>query len=83
MRSMASALQLFSVCLGSYLSSGLVIIVQSLSTLGGGPGWLPDDLDAGRLDAYFLLLAALMMLNAGVFAWVCRRFYPAASQSSR
>ena len=82
-RSMASALQLFSVCLGSYLSSGLVIIVQSLSTLGGGPGWLPDDLDAGRLDAYFLLLAALMMLNAGVFAWVCRRFYPAASQSSR
>jgi len=82
MRSMASALQLFSVCLGSYLSSGLVIIVQFLSKLGGGPGWLPDDLDAGRLDAYFLLLAALMMLNAGVFAWVCRRFYPAASQST-
>jgi peptide/histidine transporter 3/4 len=75
MRSSASALQLLSVCIGSYLSSFLVIIVQSLSTLGGGAGWLPDDLNAGRLDAFFLLLAALMALNALLFVWVCRRYY--------
>ncbi len=75
MRSSASALQLLSVCIGSYLSSLLVIIVQSLTTLGGGAGWLPDDLDAGHLDAFFLLLAALMALNALLFLWVCRRYY--------
>ena len=75
MRSSASALQLLSVCIGSYLSSLLVVIVQSVSTFGGGAGWLPDDLNAGRLDAFFLLLAALMALNALLFVWVCRRYY--------
>ncbi len=75
MRSSASALQLLSVCIGSYLSSLLVVIVQSVSTFGGGAGWLPDDLNAGRLDAFFLLLAALMALNALFFVWVCRRYY--------
>jgi len=53
----------------------LVVIVQSVSTFGGGAGWLPDDLNAGRLDAFFLLLAALMALNALLFVWVCRRYY--------
>ncbi len=75
MRSSASALQLLSVCIGSYLSSLLVIVVQSLSKLGGGAGWIPDNLDAGRLDAFFLLLAALMALNTLLFVWVCRRYY--------
>lgn len=75
MRSSASALQLFSVCIGSYLSSLLVVIVQALSTLGGSAGWLPDDLDTGRLDAFFLLLASLMGINTLIFVWVCKRYY--------
>jgi peptide/histidine transporter 3/4 len=75
MRSCASALQLLSVCIGSYLSSFLVIAVQWLSTIGGGDGWLPVDLDEGRLDCFFMLLSFAMTVNVVVFIWICNRFY--------
>jgi len=75
MRSCSSALQLLSVCIGSYLSSLLVVLVQWLSSLGGGPGWLPADLDQGRLDSFFALLAGLMAMNVLLFVWISKRFY--------
>ena len=58
MRSCSMALQLLSVAGGSYLSGALVAAVAALSAAwGGGEGWLPQDLNAGRLDLFFLLLA--------------------------
>ena len=56
MRSCSMALQLLSVCIGSYLSGALVAAVSSLSYRIGGD-WLPHDLNYGRLDLFFLLLA--------------------------
>ena len=75
MKSSASALQLLSVCIGSYLSSVLVVVMQWLSTLGGGQGFLPPDLDQGRLDLFFMFLAIFMGLNVYVFVRVCRHCY--------
>lgn len=60
MRSCSMALQLLSVALGSYLSGALVWGVSVLTRrleLNHGKGWLPQDMNHGRLDLFFLLLA--------------------------
>ena len=59
MRSCSMALQLLSVAIGSYLSGALVYAVGRYSVgLGGAnSGWLPNDLNYGRVDLFFLLLA--------------------------
>ena len=60
MRSCSMALQLLSVAVGSYLSGAVVYAVGAVTArLGysGGQGWLPKDMNHGRLDLFFLLLA--------------------------
>ncbi|KAJ1298083.1 hypothetical protein BS78_01G426400 [Paspalum vaginatum] len=74
MRSLCAALALLTVALGSYLSSLVVTAVAWLTTRGGGPGWIPDDLDDGHLDRFFWLLAALSSLNLAVFVSCARRY---------
>ncbi|CAL5189609.1 unnamed protein product [Lathyrus oleraceus] len=74
MRSFCSALSLLTVALGQYLSSLLVTIVTKVTTLKGGPGWLPDDLNYGRLDHFFGLLAGLSVVNFVVFLMVSKSY---------
>ncbi|KAL3151753.1 hypothetical protein ABBQ38_012730 [Trebouxia sp. C0009 RCD-2024] len=74
MRSCSMALQLLSVAAGSYLSGAVVVAVSSATGRGGKNGWLPDDLNNGRLDLFFLFLAGLMVLNLVWFLWVVRSF---------
>ncbi|XP_062216286.1 protein NRT1/ PTR FAMILY 8.3-like [Phragmites australis] len=74
MRSLCSALALLTVALGSYLSSLVVAAVSWLTTRGGEPGWIPDDLNDGHLDRFFWLLAALSALNLAVFVCCARRY---------
>ncbi|KAI3426893.1 hypothetical protein D9Q98_006837 [Chlorella vulgaris] len=76
MRSCSMALQLLSVCIGSYLS-GAVVYGFSVYTSRydpGGQGWLPKDLNQGRLDLFFLTLAALMVLNLLIFLRVASQY---------
>ncbi|XAR58934.1 Peptide-transporting ATPase [Bertholletia excelsa] len=72
MRSLCSALSLTTVALGNYLSSLLVTIVTSISTKNGKLGWIPDNLNYGRLDYFFWLLAVLSVLNLGVYILVAK-----------
>ncbi|CAL4938439.1 unnamed protein product [Urochloa decumbens] len=74
MRSLCSALALLTVALGSYLSSLVVTAVEWITTRGGGPGWIPDDLDDGHLDRFFWLLAAMSALNLAVFVLCAVRY---------
>ncbi|XP_068489391.1 protein NRT1/ PTR FAMILY 8.1-like [Phaseolus vulgaris] len=67
MRSTCSALQLLAFAFGQYLSSLLITIVTKVTTMNGGPGWLPDKLNYGHLDYFFLLLTVLSVLNFIVF----------------
>ncbi|KAK7860396.1 protein nrt1/ ptr family 8.2 [Quercus suber] len=66
-RSLCSALSLTTVALGNYLSTLLVTIVTKVSTRHAKLGWIPDNLNYGRLDYFFWLLAVLSVLNFGVF----------------
>nr|XP_043610176.1 protein NRT1/ PTR FAMILY 8.2-like isoform X1 [Erigeron canadensis]XP_043610177.1 protein NRT1/ PTR FAMILY 8.2-like isoform X1 [Erigeron canadensis] len=72
MRSLCSALSLTTVALGNYLSSLLVTIVMAISTKGGKPGWIPDNLNHGQLQNFFWLLSILSVLNLGVYLLVAK-----------
>ncbi|KAI7840664.1 hypothetical protein COHA_005685, partial [Chlorella ohadii] len=76
MRSCSMALVLLSVCIGSYLSGALVyaatVITRRMDPVG--EGWLPKDLNHGRLDLFFLLLAGLMAANLALYLWVAARY---------
>lgn len=75
MRSLCSALSLTTAALGSYLSSVLVKVVSEMSGGGQDPkagGWIPDNLNYGRLDYFFWLLGFLSLINFGVFVLVAK-----------
>ncbi|CAI8617679.1 unnamed protein product [Vicia faba] len=63
MRSLCSALPLLSFSFGNYLSSFMLTIVTYFTTRGGKLGWIPDNLNKGHLDYFFLLLSGLSLLN--------------------
>jgi solute carrier family 15 (peptide/histidine transporter), member 3/4 len=54
MRSVCQALNLLATCLGSFVTAALNSVFVA---------WIPDDLDTGRLDLLYFVLAALMALN--------------------
>lgn len=72
MRSMCSALSLTTVALGNYLSTLLVTIVTKATTRHGKLGWIPDNLNHGHLDYFFLLLVVLSVLNFLVYLCLAR-----------
>lgn len=72
MRSLCSALSLSTAAFGNYLSTLLVNVVTDVSTRGGKPGWIPDNLNNGHLHYFFWLLAALSVLNLGFYLQVAR-----------
>lgn len=74
MRGLGTAFALFTVALGSFLSSALLTIVTRITTQDGGPGWIADNINEGHLDYFFWLLAAMSTVNLALFV-VCARWY--------
>ncbi|KAK9918205.1 hypothetical protein WJX75_002247 [Coccomyxa subellipsoidea] len=74
MRSLGSALQLLTTSLGSYLASAVTIIVASATTKNGAVGWLPNNLNQGRLDYYYVVLVIMSVLNIFFFIFVARLY---------
>ncbi|KAL4195994.1 hypothetical protein AMTRI_Chr04g243820 [Amborella trichopoda] len=67
MRSLCTALSLLASALGNYLNSFVLTFVIAVTTKGGSPGWIPNNLNEGHLDYFVRLLAGLSFLNLGVF----------------
>ncbi|KAH9620900.1 hypothetical protein KSS87_023414, partial [Heliosperma pusillum] len=67
MRSLCTAFGLLIIAFGFYLSSFVLFIVTSITTAGGKPGWIPDDLNKGQLDNYFGFWAGFSFLNLLVY----------------
>ncbi|XP_058228330.1 protein NRT1/ PTR FAMILY 2.11-like [Rhododendron vialii] len=74
MRSFAGSFFFCGMAASSYLSGFLVSIVHH-TTKGNETGdWLPEDLNKGRLENFYYMIAALGAVNMGYFL-VCSRWY--------
>lgn len=76
MRSLCSALSLLTTAFGSYLTSFMLTVVSYLTTKGGQPGWIPDNLNEGHLDYFFWLLAGLSFLNMLAYVYCTVNYRP-------
>ncbi|KAG8055334.1 hypothetical protein GUJ93_ZPchr0001g30298 [Zizania palustris] len=69
MASWSMALLFMAMGVGSLVGSLIIKVVHEASRLGGKTGWLPDDLNAGRYDNFYWLLAGLGAVNFVYFLW--------------
>ncbi|KAJ4952934.1 hypothetical protein NE237_029766 [Protea cynaroides] len=67
MKTMSTGLFLTTLSLGFYISSLLVSIVKSVTGSHDKQGWLADNINKGRLDLFYWLLAGLSFINLGVY----------------
>ncbi|XP_062201149.1 protein NRT1/ PTR FAMILY 8.3-like [Phragmites australis] len=74
MRSLCQACTLIMVTLGSYLVSIMLKFIDSVTASSGSHGWIPENLNEGRLDQFFWLMAGLQLLNLLVFVYCATRY---------
>ncbi|CAH9090203.1 unnamed protein product [Cuscuta epithymum] len=60
--------------IGAYLSSMLVNLVHKTTAVGGRPDWLTEDINAGRVDYYYFVIAALGGVSLVHFVYISRRY---------
>uniref|UniRef100_A0A2P2Q304 Uncharacterized protein MANES_15G176100 n=1 Tax=Rhizophora mucronata TaxID=61149 RepID=A0A2P2Q304_RHIMU len=74
MRSIAGSFLFLGIATSSYLSSFLISTVHHITARSQGGDWLSEDLNKGKLDYFYYLIAALGVLNLGYFL-VCASWY--------
>jgi len=74
MRSIGGSLSFVGVAVSSYLSGFLISMVHQITKKSACGDWLPEDLNKGRLDLFYYLVAALGVINMGYFI-VCAKWY--------
>ncbi|KAK8476453.1 hypothetical protein V6N13_081308 [Hibiscus sabdariffa] len=68
MKTMSTGLFLTTLSLGFFVSSFLVSVVKRVTGgSNGGQGWLADNINHGRLDCFYGLLAVLGIINFQVY----------------
>ncbi|KAK3212275.1 hypothetical protein Dsin_016981 [Dipteronia sinensis] len=67
MKTMSTGFFLTTLSLGFFFSSLLVSIVKSVTGSHGRQGWVGENINKGRLDLFYGLLAALSFINFGLF----------------
>lgn len=75
MRSIANALFSCSFALANYVSTILVTSVHHVTGTEHHPDWLTNDINAGRLDYFYYLLAGIGVLNLVYFLFVAQRYH--------
>lgn len=74
MKTMSTGLFLTTLSLGFFLSSLLVTVVKNVTGNNGEGGWLANNINNGRLDLFYGLVAALSGLNFAIYL-VCAAWY--------
>lgn len=77
MKTMSTGLFLTTLSLGFFVSSFLVSVVKKVTTSNGGQGWLADNINVGRLDCFYGLLAVLGFVNLVIYL-ICAVWYKPA-----
>ncbi|KAI3771643.1 hypothetical protein L6452_02809 [Arctium lappa] len=67
MKTMSTGLFLTTLSLGFFLSSFLVSVVKKATGSNGGDGWLADNINDGRLDCFYGLVAAMSGVNFAIY----------------
>jgi dipeptide/tripeptide permease len=78
MKTMSTGLFLSTLSLGFFVSSALVAAVHQVT--GDRHPWIADDLNKGRLDYFYWLLAAICLLNMLVYLVAARWYKNKASR---
>ncbi|CAK9147125.1 unnamed protein product [Ilex paraguariensis] len=76
MRTMSTGLFLTTLSLGFFVSSFLVSVVKKVTGSEDGEGWLADNINHGRLDCFYGLLAVLGVINFVIYL-ICAVWYKA------
>ncbi|CAJ1939944.1 unnamed protein product [Sphenostylis stenocarpa] len=74
MRSVGNSLFSCSFAVTNYVSSIIVNIVHHTTSTHSHPDWLTNDINAGRIDYFYYLIAVLATLNLFFFIFVARRY---------
>ncbi|XVF44148.1 hypothetical protein PTKIN_Ptkin02bG0097600 [Pterospermum kingtungense] len=74
MRSLGNALIFCSLAGSSYLSSIVVNVVHHVTGGHGRPDWLTSDINAGRLDYFYYVLAGMGTFNFLYFLYVAYHY---------
>uniref|UniRef100_A0A0E0IWB2 Uncharacterized protein n=1 Tax=Oryza nivara TaxID=4536 RepID=A0A0E0IWB2_ORYNI len=75
MKTMSTGLFLSTCAIGFFFSTLLVTIVHKVTGHGArGGGWLADNLDDGRLDYFYWLLAVISAINLVLFTVAARGY---------
>ncbi|KAJ6330153.1 hypothetical protein OIU76_008889 [Salix suchowensis] len=76
MSSIAVAIFTFGTAVADMIGSGLVDVVDRVTSRGGEESWLSSNLNKGRLDDYYWLITALSMINFVYFLVCCWAYGP-------
>lgn len=74
MRSLGMALYLCAIGVGSFLSSLLITIVDSVTSHSGQTSWFVSNINRGHLDYFYWLLAAFSAVNLCLFILLARLY---------
>ncbi|KAF0928664.1 hypothetical protein E2562_006097 [Oryza meyeriana var. granulata] len=74
MKTMSTGLFLSTCAIGFFFSTLLVTIVHKITGHGAHGGWLADNLDQGRLDYFYWLLAVLSAINLCFFTLAAKGY---------
>ncbi|KAJ6421722.1 hypothetical protein OIU84_028998 [Salix udensis] len=74
MRSIAGSSFFAGLALSSYVSGFLVTLVHRVTTGSKTGDWLDDDLNKGKLDCFYYVIAGLGIVNFGYFL-LCAKWY--------
>lgn len=75
MKTMSTGLFLTTLSLGFFVSSFLVVVIKKVtSSNNNNGGWLADNINYGRLDCFYGLLAVLGVINFVIYL-VCAIWY--------
>ncbi|CAM0955383.1 unnamed protein product [Alopecurus aequalis] len=69
LKSLGLALYLSVLGVGSFISSFLISVIDSVTRRDGGTSWFADNLNRGHLDYFYLLVAALTALELLAFLY--------------
>jgi solute carrier family 15 (peptide/histidine transporter), member 3/4 len=69
-----TAFALLTTALGNYLSSAIITLVAGVTRVWHSPGWIPDDLNEGRLDYYYWCLTILSLANFFIYVYFAIKY---------